>query len=81
MTSFDDLEITEEGMIHAMIKAGKPGTWWLVSEKDERWNCNGKTNNLLFLRGMPKEAEKALIILKKKYGNPPDDLEWGGMKD
>lgn len=30
---------------------------------------------------MPKEAADALEEMKKLYGEPPDDLRWGCMKD
>ena len=30
---------------------------------------------------MPEEAEVAIKELKELYGDPPDDLEWGYMKN
>jgi len=58
----------------------KSGSWWLRSQKDPRWNCDGR-GDLLFSAGLPKEAEAKIELLKKEYGEPPDDLEFGGMKD
>ena len=59
----------------------KPGTWWFSSKKDPRWDANGHTDALLFSAGLPKEAKEALEKLQESYGEPPDDLEFGGMKD
>ena len=58
----------------------KPGSWWLSSNEDSRWNCSGDSP---FVGGftMPDECEAKLEELKKKYGEPPKDLEWGYMKD
>ncbi len=56
------------------------GTWWLSSKKDPRWNCSGTGKVGDFT--MNPEATKALEEKKKELGNtPPDDLEWGYMKD
>jgi hypothetical protein len=58
----------------------KEGSWWMRSKKDPRWNCDGR-GLLLFSAGIPDEAKEKIEELKKKYGEPPDDLEFGGMKD
>lgn len=58
----------------------KPGTWWLSSEEDPRWNATGHVDVLSVLV-MPEEAEQALAKLKKEFGTPPADLEYGCMKD
>ena len=57
----------------------KPGTWWLRSESDSRWNASGHTAVGGF--AMPEEAKAELDRLEKQYGTPPSDLEWGYMKD
>jgi hypothetical protein len=57
----------------------KPGTWWIRSEKDPRWNADGKGQVGMF--GRPAEAEAKVEELKKTLGDPPEDLEWGYMKD
>ena len=57
----------------------KMGTWWLKSEKDPRWNFEAKGHVGLFGKcqaAIDKEEE-----LKKELGEPPDDLEFGYMKD
>jgi hypothetical protein len=57
----------------------KEGSWWLRSKKDPRWNCSGRADVGGLV--MPYECEKKLEELKEKYGEPPEDLEWGYMKD
>ena len=61
------------------MKLLSTGTWWLKSKIDPRWNCSDSTDVGGF--SMPDECRAALEALKKKYGNPPEDLEWGYMKD
>jgi hypothetical protein len=55
------------------------GTWWLISKQDPRWNVQGKGMVGGFVR--PKEASDKLEELTQKLGPPPEDLEWGYMKD
>ena len=55
------------------------GTWWLKSKTDPRWNADGRALVGGFVR--PPELEKKLNELTKKLGPPPEDLEWGYMKD
>jgi hypothetical protein len=55
------------------------GTWWLSSESDSRWNRSGKADVGGFAMGL--DARKVLEELKSLYGEPPDDLEHGYMKD
>ena len=57
-----------------------PGTWWLLSPSDKRWCVNGHANAVGGFY-QPKELKQKLEELKKLYGDPPDDLEWGYMKD
>lgn len=57
----------------------KTGSWWIHSKKDPRWNASGESLVGGFI--MPPECKEAIEELKKKYGKPPDDLEWGYMKD
>jgi len=59
----------------------KSGSWWLSSKKDPRWNGSGSTDCLLFSAGPPPEVEAHLEQKRQELGSPPDDLEWGGMKD
>jgi len=55
------------------------GTAWLRSAKDTRWNVS----ITCWVGGgiMPSELEDKIKELKKKYGNPPKDLQYGYMKD
>ena len=59
-----------------------PGTWWLTSATDPRWVAHGtgEVGGMIGPNQVP-EAKKAMDALKKKYGNPPEDLEWGYTKD
>ena len=56
----------------------KPGSWYLHSKKDPRWNVNGTGSVGGFV--MSAECEAKLEELKKLYGEMPDDLEHGYMK-
>lgn len=57
------------------------GSWWVQSKTNPRWNGSGSTKSLLFSGGPPPEALKHIEKKKRKLGDPPDDLEWGGLKD
>jgi hypothetical protein len=57
----------------------KPGSWWLSSKSDPRWNCNGRDKVGGFQ--CPPDAQAAIERLKKTLGEPPSDLEYGYMKD
>jgi hypothetical protein len=59
----------------------KPGTWYVSSKSDPRWDANGRTEQMLFSVGTPPELDKHLAQKMKELGDPPDDLEWEGMKD
>lgn len=56
------------------------GTWYLSSKLDPRWNSGGHVNALGGFV-MPSECQNEIDQLKKLYGEPPSDLEWGYMKD
>jgi len=62
-----------------MIKPTSEGSWWLHSKKDPRWNVSGRAMVGSFMR--PSECDNKIEELKKELGDPPDDLEWGYMKD
>lgn len=55
-----------------MLSFGE-GDWWIKSESDPRWNCNGHCE---IVSGLfpPQELEKRLEKLEKEFGSPPDDL-------
>lgn len=57
----------------------KEGSWWMSSESDKRWNASGTGYVGRF--NMNPECKQKLEDLKKEFGDPPDDLEWGYMKD
>ena len=55
------------------------GTWRFRSKSDPRWNSKGRTYVGGFV--MPEACRKKLEKLKRALGEPPEDLEWGYMKD
>lgn len=58
----------------------KWGSWWLKSKSDPRWNGNGK--DLVGGFAINYEAQKHIDKLKEEFGEePPEDLEYGCMKD
>lgn len=59
----------------------KPGSWWVRSEADPRWDGLGRTESLLFSAGPPPEVRHHVATTKELFGEAPADLEWGGMKD
>ena len=60
---------------------GGQGSWWIKSESDPRWNREGRG----FISGIlgPTEfsIEEMIKEMKKEYGEAPEDLEAGWMKD
>jgi len=58
----------------------KPGTWWLASQTDPRWNCSGHAP-LVGAFARPPECDEMIAQLTQQLGEPPDDLEWRYMKD
>jgi hypothetical protein len=54
------------------------GRWYLKSESDPRWDESGVA--LVGGFTMCPECEAALENLKKKFGEPPKDLEWSYHK-
>lgn len=57
----------------------REGSWWLRSNSDPRWNCDGRAYVGGFV--MPPECQAKIDELKLTLGEPPKDLEWGYMKD
>lgn len=58
----------------------KSGSWWMSSKKDPRWNASGHSNSVGgFVK--PREVTRELELKEEQLGEPPDDLEWGYMKD
>lgn len=63
-----------------MFSPVKDGSWWVSSESDPRWNCSGRGMVGGFM--CPGSAQHAIELLKKELGEePPDDLQFGYMKD
>lgn len=62
--------------------APKLGSWGFHSKKDPRWEVHGRGSGFV-MGGMDAvpEAREKFDELKKKYGNPPDDLEYSFWKD
>lgn len=61
-----------------IIKWVKEGSWHIESNFDKRWNKSGR-GYIGF--GCCPEAEEAVEELKKKYGDPPEDLKMSYWKD
>ena len=57
----------------------KPGTWWISSKSDPRWNKSGTSYGFAF--GLCYEADDWLKRCQKEFGVEPEDLETGFMKD
>lgn len=76
MFSDDDASLRDEGSMFGP----KPGTWWLSSKSDPRWDCSGRDRVGGFM--CPSDARAAIEAKKEELGcEPPEDLEYGYMKD
>jgi len=64
---------------YSAVQIVREGGWWLNSDSDSKWNINGSGYVGGFM--MPSECKDAIKELKKEYGEPSEDLEWGYMKD
>ena len=62
-----------------MIKLGKKITWWIRSESDPRWNCEGMAS-INPGGGPPISVVETLEDFRIEYGPAPDDIEWGYSK-
>ena len=58
----------------------RPGCWWLRSETNPEWNCDGESP---WVGGfeLPEEAKDKIRELKLILGEPPLDLTYSYMKD
>jgi hypothetical protein len=54
-------------------------TWWISSKADPRWNASGRCFPSMW--SAHDECRKAVGARTVQYGEPPADLEFGGMKD
>lgn len=57
----------------------RSGSVWLQSKSDPRWNKSANCDVGGFVK--PAIVNNWIKILTFKYGKPPEDLEWGYMKD
>jgi hypothetical protein len=57
-----------------------PGVWYTRCKSDPRWNFDMRCN-VSITGGPPKEFEDKIAELTEQYGEPPEDLEYGCMKD
>ncbi len=56
----------------------REGSWWVTSKLDPRWNGEGRA---VGIAGGAMACETHIAAMKKKYGEPPSDLEYNFMKD
>lgn len=57
-----------------------PGTWWLVSKTDSRWCATGNVKQVPFVFALPDEAKVTLDHMRRQFGDPPEDLEYGCLR-
>lgn len=75
MKMFGDQEDEDEGSMFGL----KSGSWWISSKSNPKWNKSGSCRCGGF--AMPEPAKEAIEELTKQLGPPPEDLEWGYMKN
>lgn len=57
------------------------GTWWVQCKSDPRWNAHGESSSV---GGFEIPAEAKAHLAKKREelkAEPPEDCEFGYMKD
>lgn len=54
------------------------GVLYIFSKSDERWCVSIKTKHVTMTSSWFQEI---VAELTEKYGDPPEDLEYGGVKD
>lgn len=57
-----------------------PGTWWLASRSDARWSASGQADRLPSVFSLPEEARMTLAEMRRRFGDPPEDLEYGCLR-
>ena len=55
------------------------GVAWLRSKTDDRWNVSVTCSCGGFM--IPTPLKNIMEAKEKELGEPPEDLEWGYMKD
>lgn len=63
-------------MGHNGIKIGQTIKWWVRSDSDPRWNCDGVAT-MKVGGGPPGCVVDTLEDFRIEYGPVPEDLEWG----
>jgi len=63
-----------------VIKLLAPGSWWISSQSDPRWNGGGRSEEVGGFE-LPKEAREFVQQKEKELGDPPADVSWGYWKD
>lgn len=58
----------------------KMGSWWVICKSDLRWDKSGRACGLVMLGG-PQEMQEWIRQCTMKYGEPPEDIEIGFVKD
>jgi len=56
------------------------GSWWVYSKIDSRWNNNGRGEGFVTTGG-PSDIYDWIDKCKELFGEEPDDLKAGFMKD
>ena len=64
-----------------MFKLGGPGIWYTSCKSDPRWGFSMNCDFVSITGGPPKEFYDKIKKLTEELGDPPDDLEYGCMKD
>ena len=59
----------------ALFKLVRPGTWWVRSASDPRWNAQGTAASSI--DRIPPQAAAHVDALRPTLGEPPADLEVG----
>jgi hypothetical protein len=63
------------------VNGKRPGSWYVHSDKDARWNKHGRAEHLVVTAGGCKDMQDWIAECIEKYGAPPDDCVHGCMKD
>ncbi len=63
------------------IDTGGPGTIWLSSLIDPRWNWSARVPRLVVTAGRHPAATARIDELTQRYGTPPADLTYSCWKE
>lgn len=67
------------GMIFRSESYGN-GTWFVSSDSQPRWNKSGHGHGSV-MAGGPPEIQEWIDACTENFGPPPEDLEYGFMKN